>query len=526
VKIFVTGATGAVGSRAVARLLAEGHDVTALVRSDHQPARVERNGAGRHDRRDGEHRAVLRRGRHRRPAAVRAAVRAGPQQRRGAAAGAGRQGRRGGQAVRLAVPLHPDDAARAVAAAPACDSGVFNVCESPVVRSDWAAAIGRAASARSGAPAAPAAFYPTFLQRLGGARAEPLPPRQEREIREATGWRPHFDSLAAAGPTAPRRSIRSRSRTPRRHPTPQRNQEHPVDGAPSTTEFERHRDHLTGVAYRMLGTLADAEDAVQETYLRYIRGADAGIRDVRAWLTTTITRLCLDQLGSARARRESYVGPWLPEPVVGTGRGLGPAPLGLGPEDRVTLDESVSVAMLVLLESLSPAERTALILRDVLGLPYGEVSQVLGRTQTACRQLVTRARTRIRERAPRFTPDRGQHADAVQAFLAACSHGSVKELVRVLDPDIVLRSDGGGLVPGVARRPVNGAENVARLLLGVAAKHAATPRAVTVNGSPGLVFHDEDGVVGVMAFTVADGLITEINFLVNPEKLHRVDRRP
>lgn len=291
-----------------------------------------------------------------------------------------------------------------------------------------------------------------------------------------------------------------------------------MDTAQAGAEFERHREHLTGVAYRMLGSLADAEDAVQETYLRFSRADSTAIREVRGWLTTTVARICLDSMGSARARRETYTGPWLPEPVVG---GAGPAPLGLGPEDRVTLDESVSMAMLVLLESLSPAERTAFILRDVLGLPYGEVSQVLGRSEAACRQLVTRARAHVRERAPRFSPDRGQHAEAVEAFLAACSHGSVEELVRALDPGVVLRSDGGGLVPGVALRPVTGPDHVARLLLGVAVRHPAMPRLRTVNGSPGVVFEDGSGVVGVMAFTVADHLITEIDFVVNPDKLRR-----
>ena len=149
----------------------------------------------------------------------------------------------------------------------------------------------------------------------------------------------------------------------------------------------------------------------------------------------------------------------------------------------MTRDESVSIAMLALLESLGPAERSALMLRDVLGLPYDEVSEVLGRSQAACRGLVTRARTHIRAHAPRFTPDRAQHTEAVRAFLAACSHGRVDELVRVLDPNVVLRSDGGGLVPGVALRPVIGSDHVARLLLGVAAKHAATSRIDTVNGS-------------------------------------------
>jgi RNA polymerase sigma-70 factor, ECF subfamily len=281
-------------------------------------------------------------------------------------------------------------------------------------------------------------------------------------------------------------------------------------------EFERHRAHLTEVAYRILGTLADAEDAVQEAYLRFTRGTAP--RDARAWLTTVVSRICLDELGSARARRESYVGPWLPEPLVATALSS-PGP---GPEDRVTLDESVSMAMLVLLESLSPAERTAFVLHEVLGLSYQEVSQVVGRGEAACRQLVTRARGHVRRRAPRFTPDRGQHAHAVQAFLKACFHGSFDELIRVLDPDVVLRSDGGGLVPGVARRPVIGAANVARLLLGVVARNAVTPRLSTVNGSTGLVFEAGGAVVGVMGFTAAGDLITEIDFVVNPDKLHRV----
>ncbi len=294
-----------------------------------------------------------------------------------------------------------------------------------------------------------------------------------------------------------------------------------MNAATSAAEFERHRDHLMGIAYRMLGTVQDAEDAVQDTYLRYLRANDSEIRDLRAWLTRTVARICLDEMGSARARRETYVGQWLPEPVIGVFAGLIPAPMG--PEDRITLDESVSMAMLVLLESLSPAERTAFILHDILGLPYGEVSETVGRSQEACRQLVTRARAHVREQAPRFSPDRNQHAEAVEAFLAATARGRVEELVRVLDPEVILRSDGGGLVPGVARRPVIGADHVARLLLGVAARHPALSHADAVNGSPGLVFENDLGVVGVMAFTVAGGLITEIDFVVNPQKLHRVD---
>jgi RNA polymerase sigma-70 factor (ECF subfamily) len=284
--------------------------------------------------------------------------------------------------------------------------------------------------------------------------------------------------------------------------------------------FEGHRRYLTAVAYRMLGTRADAEDAVQETYLRFARTDLDEIREPRGWLTTAISRICLDHLGSARVRREQYVGPWLPEPLVGSDVGLGMAPLT--PEDRVTLDESVSMAMLVVLESLSPAERTAFVLHDVLSLSYEEVADTVGRSEAACRQLISRARGHVRERAPRFTVD-ARHQNAVgDAFLTACADGRVDTLVGVLAPEVVLRSDGGGLVSGVARRPVVGAENVARLLLGVAAKHAAFPWTRRVNGATGLVFEAEHGVAGVMAFTVADGRITEIDFVVNPEKLSRV----
>ncbi|GAA4471908.1 RNA polymerase sigma factor SigJ [Phytohabitans houttuyneae] len=287
-----------------------------------------------------------------------------------------------------------------------------------------------------------------------------------------------------------------------------------MDDEQAAGAFEEHRAHLTGVAYRMLGTLADAEDAVQEAYLRFARTDIARLRDVRAWLTTTVARICLDELGSARARRESYVGPWLPEPVVDAA--------ALGPEDRVTLDDSVSMAMLVLLESLSPAERTAFILREVMGLPYPEVALTVGRAEAACRQLVARARAHVRRNAPRFTVDQDQHAGAVRAFLAACAGGRMDALVRVLDPDVVLRSDGGGQVAGVARRPVVGADRVARLLVAVAARGNARPDIRSVNGAPGLVFEAGGRVVGVMAFSVAGDLITGIDFVVNPDKLTRI----
>ena len=171
---------------------------------------------------------------------------------------------------------------------------------------------------------------------------------------------------------------------------------------------------------------------------------------------------------------------------------------------------------------MTAEEAAAFVLHDVLSLSYEEVSATVGRSEAACRQLISRARGRVRERAPRFTVDAKQQNAVVEAFLNACADGGVDTLVKVLAPDVVLRSDGGGLVSGVARRPVIGAENVARLLLGVAAKHPAFPWTRRVNGATGLVFERPDGIAGVMAFTVDDGRITEIDFVVNPEKLSRV----
>lgn len=277
--------------------------------------------------------------------------------------------------------------------------------------------------------------------------------------------------------------------------------------------FEEHRPHLMRVAYHFMGTVSEAEDAVQEAYLRLVRaGAEAD--DPRSWLTTTVTRICLDQLTSARARRERYVGPWLPEPVVA------PAP-ALGPEDRLTLDDSVSLAMLVVLESLSPAERIVLVLHEAFGFAHAEIAGIVGRQETACRQLLARARRHVHERAPRFTPDRDEHRTAVTAFLRAAAHGDLDALAGVLDPRVVLRSDGGGHVTA-ARRPVTGARDVARLLLGLAARDRTDWRMTAVNGMPGTVFSRDGRVVGVMAFTVFAGRITEIDFVLNPEKLRHL----
>ncbi|WP_405441399.1 RNA polymerase sigma factor SigJ [Streptomyces niveus] len=281
-------------------------------------------------------------------------------------------------------------------------------------------------------------------------------------------------------------------------------------------DFERERKRLWGIAYRITGSVADAEDAVQETWLRWERLPDGEVGDPRSYLTTVISRLCYDQLGSARARRESYVGPWLPEPVVTES----------GPEDRVTLDESVGLAMLTVLERLTPAERTAFILHDVFAVPFKEIADVVGRTPDSVRQLASRARRRVRAEAPRRTVDRGEHRRAVDAFLSAVIGGDFDGLLEILDPEVVWRSDGGGKVTA-ARLPVIGDEKVVRFSQRLMREFdPETMHALVreVNGAPGVVLVDPAGErCIVFGFSVRGGLITEVDAVINPEKLRHID---
>ncbi|EST27511.1 RNA polymerase sigma factor SigJ [Streptomyces niveus] len=281
-------------------------------------------------------------------------------------------------------------------------------------------------------------------------------------------------------------------------------------------DFERERKRLWGIAYRITGSVADAEDAVQETWLRWERLPDGEVEDPRSYLTTIISRLCYDQLGSARARRESYVGPWLPEPVVTES----------GPEDRVTLDESVGLAMLTVLERLTPAERTAFILHDVFAVPFKEIADVVGRTPDSVRQLASRARRRVRAEAPRRTVDRGEHRRAVDAFLSAVLGGDFDGLLEILDPEVVWRSDGGGKVTA-ARLPVVGDEKVVRFSQRLMREFdPETMHALVreVNGAPGVVLVDPAGErCIVFGFSVRGGLITEVDAVINPEKLRHID---
>ena len=285
--------------------------------------------------------------------------------------------------------------------------------------------------------------------------------------------------------------------------------------------FHGRRRYLLGVAYRLLGTVSEAEDAVQETWLRVHRVDPADIDDVAAWLTVVTTRICYDILKSARVRREHYVGQWLPEPLLDD-------PCHGDPADRITLDDSVRMALLVVLETLSPAERTAFVLHDIFTLPFDTIAEAVGRSPAACRQLAARARAHVAQRTPRFDTDHQQRRHAVEAFTHAAQTGDLTRLVAVLDPDVVLRSDGGGKVPA-RRTPLHGAQPVARFVLDMAAARThMRQHPATVNGQPGLVTTEHDRTVAVMGFQTSHGRITHIDLVMNPPQaadLTDADRR-
>ena len=288
--------------------------------------------------------------------------------------------------------------------------------------------------------------------------------------------------------------------------------------------------HLFGVAYRLLGSAQDAEDAIQDGQLRWQQlpdGDRALIREPLAWLTRVVSRICLDQLGSARARREQYVGIWLPEPIPGrtdplasdaTVRDAG------DPADAVTLDESVSMALLVVMEKLTPGERVALVLHDVFGVPFGEIATIVGRSPEACRQLASAARRHVRA-SPRFAADGPDRDRVIAAFARACSVGDLTALAQVLDSNVVSRSDGGGIV-SAGTRPIQGVDRVARLLVGLVRRGVADGldivwRAAPVNGRTGLIVEANGAIVGVIDLAIRDSRVAELAMVVNPDKLTR-----
>jgi RNA polymerase sigma-70 factor, ECF subfamily len=287
----------------------------------------------------------------------------------------------------------------------------------------------------------------------------------------------------------------------------------PADVALAGIWREHHR-YLLNVAYRMLGSVSEAEDAVQDAFARLLRLDLAAIDDVRGWLVVAVTRRCLDQLRSARARREVYVGPWLPEPVID-------APdQGVDPAERVTLDDSVRMAMLLVLERLSPAERTAFVLHDVFQFSFEDVAAIVGRTPAACRQLASRARRHVKaETTPaRFQVDPADLARVADRFVAAAANGDLAELMQALDPNVVSRTDSGGVVPA-PRRPLVGRREVARHFLQFVRAFRIRLVPMPVNGEPGALAWQDDRLVAVIALSIRDGLVDQINGIGNPAKL-------
>jgi RNA polymerase sigma-70 factor (ECF subfamily) len=292
---------------------------------------------------------------------------------------------------------------------------------------------------------------------------------------------------------------------------------------PSAT-FEPHRRRLLGLAYRMLGSMAEAEDAVQEAYLRWHDADRTSVENPTAFLTTTTTRICLDVLKSARVRREEYVGPWLPDPVTDTA--------ALAPDAQTELAEDLSVALLLALDRLSPLERAAFLLHDVFDYSFSQVADALGRNEAACRQLASRARTRVRDARPRgVMPARGvsstidpKHAERVSAFITASRSGDIATLTRLLTSDARLVTDGGGKVPA-ALNIIEGADRVAAFLAGVVHKGWTDEMSVrldTINGLPGLIMSGPSGLVQTNAFEIEDGLVKAIYVVRNPDKLRHL----
>ncbi|GAA0620207.1 RNA polymerase sigma factor SigJ [Kribbella sandramycini] len=281
-------------------------------------------------------------------------------------------------------------------------------------------------------------------------------------------------------------------------------------------EFDEHRVVLLGAAYRVVGSGSDAEDVVQETWLRWSKVDHEEVRDVRAYLIRIATRLALNKLREQKTRREQYVGPWLPEPIVKCSEPHG------DPEAVVELADSVSMAMLVVLETLSPLERATFVLREVFDLPYAEIADTLGRSEAAVRQLAHRARSHVQARQPRHQVDKARHTELTQQFMAAADSGDFERVVALLAPDAVLISDGGGK-KSAALRPIYGAEKIIRWLFGVIAQYPGYElRIATLNGEPAFVVYYDNEPDTVTFLETSGDLITSLYLIRNPDKLTMV----
>jgi RNA polymerase sigma-70 factor (ECF subfamily) len=282
-------------------------------------------------------------------------------------------------------------------------------------------------------------------------------------------------------------------------------------GPGALDEFTAHRRLLFGTAYRLLGSVADAEDVLQDAWLAWSRADRAEVAAPRAYLVRTVTNLALNRLTSARATRESYVGPWLPEPLL-------TAPDVAEEAERA---DSVSTALLVVMESLSPVERAVFVLREAFGYSHAEIAGVLGRSEATVRQTAHRAREHVRARRPRFDADPGKRREITERFRAACVGGDLGAVMALLAPDVTAWADGGGKVTA-ATRPLHGATSVARWILGVLAKPELTGvtwRTAVINGEDGILFALGDFTIGALTFDLTDGLLHHLRFQLNPEKL-------
>ena len=278
-----------------------------------------------------------------------------------------------------------------------------------------------------------------------------------------------------------------------------------------------HHRHLLDVAYRMLGSLSEAEDVVQEAFARLLRADTEHIDDVGGWLVVVVSRICLDQLRSARVRREAYVGPWLPDPLITVDDDA------IDPAERITLDDSVRMALLVVLERLSPAERLAFVLHDVFQYSFATVAAITDRSEAACRQLASRARRHISNEsgAGRFDVDPEAGRSAAERFILAANTGDLDSLLHILDPEVAGWTDSGGLLPA-PQRPTVGRDGVARVLLGWLRSGGVHLQPATVNARPGALAVQDGALIAVLALAVQDGRITRIHGVANPDKLARV----
>jgi RNA polymerase sigma factor (sigma-70 family) len=278
--------------------------------------------------------------------------------------------------------------------------------------------------------------------------------------------------------------------------------------------FQANRTHLRAVAYRMLGSLSEADDAIQEAWLRLSRADASGVENLGGWLTTVVARVCLDMLRSRESRREEPLGVRLPEPIVSREDGI-------DPEQEALLADSVGLALLVVLDTLAPAERLAFVLHDLFAMPFDEIAPIVGRSSTAVRQLASRARRRVQGAARVPDADLARQREVVDAFLAAARGGDFDALLAVLDPDVVVRSDLGAVPPG-ASREVRGAPAVAEQAL-TFARLSPFAQPALVNGAAGLVVARHGRPISVMGFTITGGKIVEIDILVDPQRLRQLD---